>query len=97
MRTRQQYLSPPDELRPKRNGFIMSDEATPGEHTSDHPGERSHGITTAQAESTTERRVNPPDEYTMWLERARTGKNVEELQKAYDDLLQKVKRIDPIL
>ncbi|MEJ2716604.1 MAG: DUF3786 domain-containing protein [Deltaproteobacteria bacterium] len=38
----------------------------------------------------------PPDEYTMWLERAITGKNVEELDKAYQDLVQKVKRIDPL-
>ncbi|MEW6111715.1 MAG: DUF3786 domain-containing protein [Thermodesulfobacteriota bacterium] len=37
-----------------------------------------------------------PDEYTMWLERARTGKNVERLEEAYDDLILKVKRIDPL-
>ena len=38
----------------------------------------------------------PPDEYTMWLERTRTGKNVEELDKFYSVLIQRVKRIDPI-
>ena len=26
-----------------------------------------------------------PDEYTMWLERAQSGKNVNELERAYDD------------
>ncbi len=36
-----------------------------------------------------------PDEYSMWLERVRTGKNRDELDKAYDMLLTKVKRIDP--
>jgi Domain of unknown function (DUF3786) len=44
----------------------------------------------------TEMTVLPPDEYTMWLERARTGKNVEELDKFYSVLIQRVKRIDPI-
>lgn len=38
----------------------------------------------------------PPDEYLMWLERERTGKNVDELQESYNTLIQKVKRIDPI-
>jgi len=38
----------------------------------------------------------PPDEYTMWLERARSGKNVDELEKSYEILLQRVKRIDPL-
>ncbi len=37
-----------------------------------------------------------PDEYTIWLERARTGNNVGELEKGYEELLVKVKRIDPI-
>ncbi len=37
-----------------------------------------------------------PDEYTMWLERARTGKNVQELEKSYALLLEQVKKIDPI-
>lgn len=37
----------------------------------------------------------PPDEYSMWLEREKTGKNVGELEKSYDALIQKVKRIDP--
>jgi hypothetical protein len=32
----------------------------------------------------------------MWLERARTGKNVGELERAYEDLITSVKRIDPI-
>jgi hypothetical protein len=32
----------------------------------------------------------------MWLERARTGKNVEELEKFHARLIQHVKRIDPI-
>ncbi|HMK35928.1 MAG TPA: DUF3786 domain-containing protein [Desulfomonilaceae bacterium] len=38
----------------------------------------------------------PPDEYTMWLEREKTGKNVDELQGMYDELIRKVKRIDPL-
>ncbi len=38
----------------------------------------------------------PPDEYAMWIERARTGNNGEELEKAYQMLLAKVKRIDPV-
>jgi len=38
----------------------------------------------------------PPDEYSMWLERAETGKNAEELRKAFNDLLVRVKRIDPL-
>jgi hypothetical protein len=38
----------------------------------------------------------PPDEYTMWLERSRTGKNVEELEKHHKALLERVKRIDPL-
>lgn len=37
-----------------------------------------------------------PDEYSMWLERARTGKNVGELERAYEELIAKVKRIDPL-
>lgn len=37
-----------------------------------------------------------PDEYTMWLERARTGKNAEELEKAHDSLISSVKKIDPL-
>lgn len=37
-----------------------------------------------------------PDEYTMWLERARTGKNVGELEKSFASLMQRVKKIDPI-
>ena len=37
-----------------------------------------------------------PDEYSMWLERAETGKNVEELEKAYDLLINKVKKVDPL-
>ncbi|MEW6352598.1 MAG: DUF3786 domain-containing protein [Thermodesulfobacteriota bacterium] len=37
-----------------------------------------------------------PDEYTMWLERVLTGKNQGELVQAYDMLLTKVKRIDPL-
>lgn len=38
----------------------------------------------------------PPDEYTMWLERAETGKNAGELRKAFDELLSRIKRIDPL-
>lgn len=38
----------------------------------------------------------PVDEYSMWLERDRTGKNVDELQKSYDELIQKIKRVDPL-
>ena len=37
-----------------------------------------------------------PDEYTMWLEREKTGKNVSELEKSYDSLIRKIKRIDPL-
>ncbi len=37
-----------------------------------------------------------PGEYAMWLERAETGKNVDQLQRTYDKLLQSVKRIDPL-
>jgi hypothetical protein len=44
----------------------------------------------------TEKMMQPPDEYDMWLERARTGENVEELDKFYSVLIQRVKRIDPI-
>jgi hypothetical protein len=40
--------------------------------------------------------VTPPDEYTMWAERERTGKNVDELKKSYDELMRRVKRIDPL-
>jgi len=38
----------------------------------------------------------PPDEYTMWLERARTGKNSEQMEKAYDQLMKRVKKVDPL-
>lgn len=38
----------------------------------------------------------PVDEYTMWLEREQSGKNVDELQKSYDSLIKSVKRIDPL-
>ncbi|MDQ7783938.1 MAG: DUF3786 domain-containing protein [Desulfomonilaceae bacterium] len=37
-----------------------------------------------------------PDEYAMWRERERTGKNVEELEKSYDSLIRKIKRVDPL-
>lgn len=37
-----------------------------------------------------------PDEYTMWLEREKTGLNAQELQRSYDLLIQRVKRIDPL-
>lgn len=37
-----------------------------------------------------------PDEYSMWLERARTGRNVSELERAYQGLITQVKRIDPL-
>lgn len=40
--------------------------------------------------------MDRPDEYTMWLERARTGKNVGELERAYTELLGKIKRVDPL-
>jgi len=40
--------------------------------------------------------MTSPDEYTMWLERARTGKNSSELERAYEQLLTKVKRVDPL-
>jgi hypothetical protein len=37
-----------------------------------------------------------PDEYTMWLERAQSGKNVGELERAYEELLVTVKKHDPL-
>lgn len=37
-----------------------------------------------------------PDEYTMWLERTITGRNVGELENAYEELMKKVKRLDPL-
>ncbi|MBI5248512.1 MAG: DUF3786 domain-containing protein [Desulfomonile tiedjei] len=37
-----------------------------------------------------------PDEYTMWLERELAGKNVEELTRSHEILIEKVKRIDPL-
>jgi hypothetical protein len=37
-----------------------------------------------------------PDEYSMWLERAQTGKNAGELEKAYNLFMDKLKRIDPL-
>lgn len=40
--------------------------------------------------------MTPPDEYTMWVERERAGKNVDQLEKSYDELIRKVKRIDPL-
>lgn len=40
--------------------------------------------------------MTPPDEYSMWTERERSGKNVGELHKSYDVLLEQVKRIDPL-
>ncbi|MFH0822971.1 MAG: DUF3786 domain-containing protein [Pseudomonadota bacterium] len=40
--------------------------------------------------------MNGPDEYTMWLERAVTGRNDAELRRAYDELIIRVKRIDPL-
>ncbi|MGB6064217.1 MAG: DUF3786 domain-containing protein [Desulfomonilaceae bacterium] len=47
-------------------------------------------------EQLTEPAVPPPDEYTMWLERARTGKNVDQLEKSYELLVKRVKSIDPL-
>jgi len=40
--------------------------------------------------------MDRPDEYAMWLERARTGRNAGELERAYEELLKKVKRVDPL-
>lgn len=37
-----------------------------------------------------------PDEHTMWDERARTGKNADEIEKSYAQLLQAAKRVDPL-
>jgi hypothetical protein len=37
-----------------------------------------------------------PDEYTMWLERERSGRNADQLLRSYDLLLERVKRIDPM-
>jgi len=38
----------------------------------------------------------PVDEYTMWLERARTGQNADELKRSYEELILAIKRIDPL-
>ncbi len=35
-------------------------------------------------------------EHAMWQERALTGKNADELQRGYEELLRSVKRIDPL-
>lgn len=37
-----------------------------------------------------------PDEYSMWLEREKTGKNVQELEKSYESLIRDIKRVDPL-
>gem|GEM_PF-509282 len=37
-----------------------------------------------------------PDEYTMWVEREKVGKNVDQLEKSYSELLRAIKRFDPI-
>lgn len=37
-----------------------------------------------------------PDEYTMWLERAETGENIDELIKKYNELMARIKRVDPM-
>jgi hypothetical protein len=37
-----------------------------------------------------------PDEYAMWLERAGTGKNVNQLEEFYDELIVEIKKIDPL-
>ncbi len=37
-----------------------------------------------------------PDEYTMWLERAETGENIDELIKKYNELIARIKRVDPV-
>ncbi len=59
--------------------------------------QNSHGlVVSVGALCMTEMTVLPPDEYTMWLERARTGKNVKELDEFYALLIKRVKRIDPI-
>jgi hypothetical protein len=36
------------------------------------------------------------EEYAMWNERATTGRNVDQLEKAYEDLMKRVKRVDPL-
>jgi hypothetical protein len=36
-----------------------------------------------------------PDEYTMWLERAETGENIDELLKKHHELISHIRRIDP--
>jgi Domain of unknown function (DUF3786) len=41
--------------------------------------------------------MTAPDEYTMRVERERTGKNVDQLEKSYDELIRRVKRIDPLV
>ncbi len=35
------------------------------------------------------------DEYTMWLERSRTGRNVDQLERSYEALRAQVARLDP--
>jgi hypothetical protein len=40
--------------------------------------------------------MSPIDEYSMWLEREKTGKNVNQLKESYESLLEKIKKIDPL-
>lgn len=40
--------------------------------------------------------MSPLDEYSVWLERSRTGINDEGLKKQYADMLNRIKRVDPI-
>jgi hypothetical protein len=36
------------------------------------------------------------DEYTMWLERERTGQNADQLKRSYEELIRAIRRIDPL-
>lgn len=38
----------------------------------------------------------PVDEYSMWLERFRTGQNADQLERSYEELIRAVKRFQPL-
>lgn len=39
----------------------------------------------------------PIDEYSIWLERFQSGRNVAELERSYEELMQAVKRFQPLI
>lgn len=60
------------------------------------PGVLDYGGSAAAIAARGVHTMDAPDEYRMWLERALTGKNVSELERAYEELLKEVKRVDPL-